>query len=313
LIFANRAVREYLPHLYAHLDSGGTFLEAIELQTQSLFPDINSAKTTKIAKKIFEKIKNAETMEANTPSGIRLKRSYNRTLRGTYILTTTDVTDHVLYVQELAAAQSEAERANQAKSEFLANMSHEIRTPMSGVFMAAELLQTQLQALNHPKLSELADVLVSSSHHLNGVVNDVLVMSKIEAGQLELDVRPDDLAEMLRLLMKSQSYVAENAGFKLKLVVDPNLSKLMAFDALRVRQCITNLVNNALKFTSEGSVTLAAMFDSDTHIATVHVIDTGPGIAKEKQAKVFAEFGQALDSGGTAKTGTGLGLAISEI
>lgn len=311
LVFANKRIRSYLPDLYARLDAGGTLLDAIERQLEVNFPDISADDCKERALSVQEKILNEESMEVNTPSGIRLKSTYSKTASGYYILTTTDVTDHIIYERELANARLEAERANKAKSEFLANMSHEIRTPMSGVFMAAQLLQTQLRALDHPKLSELADVLIGSSQHLSGVINDILVVSKIEAGQLELNVQLGDLADMLRLLVKSQAYVAENAGLELKLILDPNLPRSLSFDSLRVRQCVTNLLNNALKFTASGSVTLAALYDAGINLVTIHVIDTGPGIAAENQEKIFSEFGQALGANATTKVGTGLGLSIS--
>jgi len=233
-------------------------------------------------------------------SGIRLKSAYSRTDRGSYILTTSDITDHIKYEAQLAEARVIAEKANRAKSVFLANMSHEIRTPMSGVFMAAQLLQRKLRDTNQPELLELADTLVRSANHLGDIINDVLTISKIEAGQIELSPMESSLVEILENLIKSQKPIAERSGLDLNLVVDTKLPKRLIIDPLRVRQCVTNLLGNALKFTPSGHVTLAVMFDPDIGTVTIHVADTGIGIAPDHQDRVFEEFklGRATDDEG---------------
>lgn len=311
LIFANRAVREYLPKLYETLDAGGSLLDGILAQVRAISPNVKDIECQSRAKHIHALIEKAGTMELDTPTGIRLKSTYSKTSTGNYILTTADVTDHIRYEERLSETTYEAEQANQAKSEFLANMSHEIRTPMSGVFMAAQLLQQQLKTLNLPELSDLADILVGSTSHLSGVINQVLDMSKIEAGQVDIVQQDGSLSDMLRVLVKSQSLVAEERGIYLKLAVDPRLPKRMSYDPLRVRQCVMNLVNNALKFTAIGGVTIGVLYNPETSMVTIHVADTGPGIAAEDRMRVFGQFGQVKDSKHQPFAGTGLGLSIS--
>lgn len=314
LVFANKAVRKYLPERYASLDNGRNFFDSIQAQVLALYPKFTAERREEMSKFTVKKIKQAGTFEIDVHNGVRLKSVYTRTESGFFILTATDVTDHANIEAELEKAREAAERANYAKSEFLANMSHEIRTPMSGVFMAAQLLQKQLLSLNDPKLNELADILVGSSKHLGGIINDVLVMSKIEAGQVDVVMQEASLSEVLRLIIKSLDHIAKRSAVKLKLVLDPKLPKRFKFDPLRVRQCISNLINNALKFTPEGSITVAALFDPETDLVTVHVADTGVGIAPNEIEKVFDQFGQGTgfrENRDVDQMGTGLGLSIS--
>lgn len=311
LVFANKRVRSYLPYLYTALDTGKTLLEGIEYQLVMLFPTKNPDRLRERAAIILDQIQTGQDMHVNTPAGIRLKSTYSKLASGGYILTTTDVTDHIEYEEELTKSREEADKANQAKSTFLANMSHEIRTPMSGVYMAAQLLKRQLLQLNHPALNDLADVLIGSAEHLNGIINDVLTMSKIEAGHIDICPQGGSLSEVLRDSVKAQSLVAQNAGIDLKLGIDSSLPEGLYFDALRIRQCVTNLVNNALKFTSTGSVTLAVLYDPKTSIVTLHVADTGIGIAARDRDKIFSSFGQSSQVDAENYGGTGLGLSIS--
>ena len=116
---------------------------------------------------------------------------------------------------------------------------------------------------------------------------------------------------MLETLKKPQENIANEKGLQLKLVIDPNLPELLNYDAVKVRQCITNLMSNALKFTAEGSVTLAALYDPQTSMVTIHVADTGIGIAPDEQSQVFDHYAQAKHQASKSHMGTGLGLAIS--
>lgn len=311
LIFANKTIRGYLPTLYANLDAGLPMKACIMAQSRAINPHMDSVQIERSATHIYNTIKKSGTLQVNTPSGLKLNSSYDKTSQGIYIITTTDVTERVKNENQLIVERINANAANSAKTEFLANMSHEIRTPLSGVSMAASLLQRQLGLMNNPELSGLAAILVDSSNHLSAIINDVLDLSKIEAGQVDIDLSENSLADMLHSLKKAQENIANEKGLHLKLVIDPNLPKLLNYDSVRVRQCITNLMSNALKFTAEGSVTLAALYDPQTSIVTIHVADTGIGIASDEKRQVFDHYAQAKSQALKPHMGTGLGLAIS--
>jgi len=314
LLFANKTIRNFLPTLYKALDSGASIADALLAQIQAHYPYMSDSECQRRADYMFRKIKSLSAMEVTTPEGLQLKSTYDITSRGNYIFTTTDV-------DKLETARREAESANKAKSDFLANMSHEIRTPLSGVFMSAQLLQQKLHMTNHTEMSNLADILVETTHHLNGLINDVLDLSKIEAGQIKITPEENSLHDLLRKLIRSQKCIADHKNIELKLVLDPDLPERLVYpdlperlvyDAVRVRQCITNLVSNALKFTTSGNVMVAALFDRETQLVTLHVADTGSGIAPDECSKVFQKFAQATQDISEPSVGTGLGLPISQ-
>ncbi len=311
LSFANQAIRGYLPTLYASLDAGLPLKESLRAQVKALNPQKSDNVSDAQTDFIYGLIKNSGKMEVTTADGLILNSTYDRTPQGGYIISTMDVTDRVRAAEQLAKARIEADAANQAKTDFLANMSHEIRTPLSGVTMASQILQQRLRMTNQTELCDLADILVSSTHHLSAIINDVLDLSKIESGQFDIVLEAASLDDVLRAFKKSQDYVAQEAGVDLTLIIDPNIPDRLCFDSLRVVQCVANLVSNALKFTQSGSVTIAALFDPQTHIVIIHIVDTGIGIAKHEQAKVFEIFSQVGQNTSHEHVGTGLGLSIS--
>ncbi|PLP59850.1 hybrid sensor histidine kinase/response regulator [Mesorhizobium loti] len=223
---------------------------------------------------------------------------------------TTDITDLKEREAELKEARQRAVLADRAKSEFLANMSHEIRTPMNGVLGMAELLaKSDLDA----KQKTFTDIIVKSGNALLTIINDILDFSKIDAGQLVLDPAPFNLAEAIEDVATLVSTRAKEKDLELIVRVQPGLDGMFVGDVGRIRQIVTNLLGNAVKFTDEGHVLVdvtGQQMPSGTKL-TIAVTDTGIGIPQAKLAQVFEKFSQVDTSSTRRHEGTGLGLAIT--
>lgn len=213
--------------------------------------------------------------------------------------------------RELNVARVAAESANEAKSVFLASMSHEIRTPLNGILGMA-------QALDDSGLTEdqhqLVTVLRESGGLLLGIINDVLDISKIEAGKLEIETVRYNLVDLVRAMQGHYQLRAEEKGLSFDVQISKAASTAVLTDPTRLQQVAGNLLSNAIKFTETGSVSFVV--DLETHHAdqlflTFIVRDTGPGIDKQQQARLFQRFSQANSSVTRLHGGTGLGLAIS--
>ena len=211
---------------------------------------------------------------------------------------------------ELRAAKEAAESASRAKSAFLANMSHEIRTPMNAILGYAQLLERD-QDLGDAQKQKI-DIIHSSGNHLLTLINDILEMSKIEAGRATLAVEPFDLHALLHDVQLMFRELTEHKGLELTFEQDRHLPRALSGDAGKVRQVLINLLSNAVKFTDSGRIAVRASSRSvaeDRHVVAIAVEDTGPGIEPGDLTRIFDAFDQA-DS--TVRTGgTGLGLAIS--
>jgi PAS domain S-box-containing protein len=212
---------------------------------------------------------------------------------------------------ELAQAKTAAEAANVSKSAFLANMSHEIRTPMNGIIGMANLLRKEGVTAQQTKRLNTID---ASAHHLLAVINDVLDLSKIEAGKVTLEIVPVSIGQLLDNVQSILSARAQEKGLKILVECEDLPSNLLG-DRTRLQQAILNYTTNAIKFTDEGAVTLRVYKQEESDhsiLLRFEVTDTGIGIAPDAMSRLFSAFEQADNSMTRKYGGTGLGLAITK-
>jgi signal transduction histidine kinase len=211
--------------------------------------------------------------------------------------------------EELGHLYEQLETASRHKSEFLANTSHELRTPLNAILGYTELVLDGIYGEVPEKIREVLERVQNNGRHLLGLINDVLDLSKIEAGQLVLTLNDYSIKDMMQGVYVAIEPLAGNKKLGFKLEVPSNLPPARG-DERRLSQVLLNLVGNAIKFTDIGEVAMKAAAANGSY--TIAVTDTGPGIAEADQAKIFEEFQQSESTHTKAKGGTGLGLAIAK-
>ncbi|RLB48134.1 MAG: hypothetical protein DRJ42_23890 [Deltaproteobacteria bacterium] len=216
--------------------------------------------------------------------------------------------------RELAVARDSAVDANQAKSDFLANMSHELRTPLNAIIGYSEMLMEDASDMDDAEVTEDLRRIHGAGHHLLAVINDVLDLSKIEAGKMPLVVDDFDVEEMIRLIVSTVRPAVAAKHNTLTVVVAEGIGSIRA-DELRVKQALLNLLSNAAKFTEEGEIRLEALrrpspFGGSEEVVFA-VTDEGIGMTESQLGRLFEVFTQAEDSTSHKYGGTGLGLVIS--
>jgi signal transduction histidine kinase len=211
--------------------------------------------------------------------------------------------------REIEQKSRELEIASRHKSQFLANMSHELRTPLNAILGYTELIQDRIYGEVPAKIGEVLERVQKGGRHLLGLINDVLDLSKIEAGQLTLTLSDYSYNEVLQSVLTAVESLAGEKGLKLSVDVASDLP-IGRGDARRVMQVLMNLVGNAIKFTDAGEVSVRVEASDGMFVASVS--DTGPGIPEAQREQIFEEFQQVDSSATRNKGGSGLGLAIAK-
>ena len=226
-----------------------------------------------------------------------------------WIGTNTDIHDRKQIEADLLVAKAEAEAANLAKSQFLASMSHELRTPLNAVIGYSEMLQEEAEELGVSNLTPDLQKIHRAGGYLLSLINNVLDLSKIEAGKMELFIEEFNIGEAAREIAETVLPLVHRNGNRLELDIAPDLGAVRS-DLTKVRQCLLNLLSNAAKFTNDGTVRLEiSRAGKDT--IRLRVSDSGTGISKEKLRLLFEPFAQAHTGRIEGQSGTGLGLAIT--
>jgi signal transduction histidine kinase len=211
--------------------------------------------------------------------------------------------------EELRRLYTELEAASQHKSEFLANMSHELRTPLNAIIGFSQVLREEMFGTVNEKQAEYLDDIISSGNHLLSLINDVLDLSKVEAGRVELDVQPFSLRDALERGVVMVRERATEDGVRVGFTADPGVD-VVDGDERRIKQVIFNLLSNAVKFTPPGGAVDVSASRVNGEVR-VSVADTGPGVAPEDRERIFEEFQQSESA--EHHEGTGLGLALSKL
>jgi signal transduction histidine kinase/DNA-binding NarL/FixJ family response regulator len=233
----------------------------------------------------------------------------------------SELNDHREHLEELVAKRTRdledalvtAEKASQAKSNFLANMSHEIRTPMNAILGFSEVLSARIM---DPQLSRFAETIFNNATALLNLINDILDLSKVEAGKLELQYAPISITNLMKDIKLIFQQKIEDKGLGLHINIDENVPNYLTLDLLRIKQILINLINNAIKFTEKGyiSVSISSIASQTSNQVNLQIIveDTGIGVAPSQHKKIFGAFEQSEGQDICEFGGTGLGLAITK-
>lgn len=311
ILLSNAQNERDFPYTNQALREGKTYLEATYTAVKVVVPDLPDDDALAVAKGIHDTLARGEPVELKTHLGTVMQVVEIPLSFGGWVAVGADVTALRERERELKKARKQAEAANEAKSAFLANISHEIRTPLNGILGMAQVMASGDLS---PEQQDQLETILDSGKTLMAILNDVLDLAKIEAGRFDISPIDNDLGHLLRRMEKLWAPRAREKGLKLTLSVDCAMSTFLRFDPVRVRQCISNLVSNAIKFTEQGGIDISATAvpaDDGAFEIRISVSDTGMGMDAETLDRLFAPFTQADASTARRFGGTGLGLSIS--
>ncbi len=276
-IMANQVCLASFPSFYESAANGLSYREACFSVVRQSIPDVPDEEILRLMDSMTGELMAGRTINFTAPDGKIFKTTYHPMSHNRIVAVSIDITELAQREKELLAARSQAETANQAKSAFLANMSHEIRTPLNGILgMAQVLVQGNLRAEQY----EQVETILESGKALKALLDDVLDLSKIEAGRMELSPIDKDLRHVLRGQQRVWQLRAEEKGIDLRLEVDENVPAYLHFDPARLGQCVSNLVSNAIKFTAQGEVVVRVSAEPlpEATRLSIAVSDTGIGM-----------------------------------
>src|SRR5215472_15368856 len=320
LVICNTRYKDMFSYGDAAVVPGTTFAKIVESTVASgLIEDAKADGAAWLERRIALHRHPSEPHVQRRSDGRWIRVSERLTDNGGVVATYTDITELKLreaelanLVHELEVARDAADEASRTKSRFLANMSHELRTPLNAIIGVTELLQEDAREFERTDEVEPLDRVQRAARHLLALINDILDLAKIEAGRMELVLESFPIATVIEDVLRTVEPIANKNGNQLVMSFSPTIGSMYA-DQMRVRQALMNLVSNASKFTSKGTVTVSAsrrQVSEGERIEFV-VADTGIGMTAEQVSRLFQEFSQ-VDSSTTRKYGgTGLGLAIS--
>ncbi len=311
LLIWNARYAEVNPEVAAAIEVGVRFRDLLQVGLdQGLYADAVGREDEWIEERLAARKRLSNTLEQQIGCGRWLRVQDRRTSQGGIVTVVNDITDLKRDAEALAQARDAAEAANRAKSEFLANMSHEIRTPLNGVIgLTQALARTDLA---HDQ-REMLDLIQSSGHTLQALLSDILDLARVESGRLEIADEPFDLARAVSDAAQLHAASAADKGLQFFVEIEPEAHVWVRGDVVRIKQVLTNLVSNAVKFTTNGFVSLTACVGKDAAGAPIlrfTVEDTGVGFDAAAKARLFTRFEQADGTITRRFGGTGLGLAI---
>ena len=319
LIHINLSFKDLFP------ETARLFADKEEITYQNMFPQMLESAEIIMSEEgqfpFFEEIMEiCSTRAACVSLPFEVEMSDNRWMKGQHIITESG--DRIFIAQEitdtknrelmLSAARDMAEAGHKTKSHFLANMSHELRTPLNAIMGFAELMANEaLGPISRPEYKEYAEDILSSSEHLLNLINDILDMSKIEAGHMTLSLSHVDAYDACHNVMRMLKHQAKQKKITL-IMPNSTLPAVISGDRNKIQQMLVNLVGNAIKFTSEGGKVTVSLSENHSQELVVSVQDTGVGIKPENIQKVLLPFEQ-IDNSETGKhKGTGLGLPLTK-
>lgn len=310
VIYANEPSWAHHGNAYRMYDRGLTVVDVIYEGVKRTHPSLAEAVARSTAQKLTTRLLSGKPTDLITDNGRIARTTYRTMANGFIVAVSTDITELRQRELELKEARISAEAANTAKSQFLATMSHELRTPLNAILGFSEIISSEIMGAVPPRYVDYARDIHNSGRHLLALINDVLDVSKLEAGKFELCESEFDLKTVVSACLALVAVQARAEG--IHIVENCGRSPTLRADERLVRQVLLNVLSNAVKFTpSEGSITVsvAPQANGDLQIA---IADTGIGMTRDETAVALSAFGQVDSKISRQHKGTGLGLPIAK-